>query len=385
MMGTTKMYSKLLACIGILFIAVVMALKFNSIRASSVHVKMDVIHDHATPMARTVTVTKIKHTRGFKKQRIRMQHARVRPSNTSIHGGGRARRRYHFVPTRHSNPKFTLHLPANTSITDYQYQQFYDLRSNVSNICTSLNVHGLPKSGTTWLETVLRIISMQYCVKTQSDMCDKQNIGHALKHALAEKDQVLHFNKIHRREFAVSPSNSDFRFCMFIALRDFRDRLVSYAHFHYRDEDHTLDTLQKHIIKDTQTFIVDLSMWYDVYGRLEQLYPTTYFNYFYEDLTTNTKHVIDRMVNFIGLGQLLDEDDLINITQHVQWDMLQKNNLNTYRSKRNQNRSTNCQQHELTNETKKYIYDTVENLTIPLVLLRKMDETCSVPSYLLHA
>ena len=53
-----------------------------------------------------------------------------------------------FISDNLSPPEpFESNISTEASYVDYQYQNFYQIRSNATRKCDFMNVHGLPKSG----------------------------------------------------------------------------------------------------------------------------------------------------------------------------------------------------------------------------------------------
>lgn len=281
----------------------------------------------------------------------------------------------YFTPLR-------LNLSHNISYTQYQYNTFDPIRFKSNQTCDYLAVHGLSKSGTTWLQYILKTIANQACFKNeQLSICDKSHIGWWNKHqpVMPIHYQVINVSKLYA-------DNPQLRFCVVAIFRDLRDRIISWTYFHFRKNgDQELDMLQRHILQNTRIFTRELKVWFDFYGNLEMEHPLEYFNVFYEDLVLETQRTVERLVNYVGLNDILDENDVMNITNFIEWDTLKMYKVNTYRSKRSE-RANICEiENELSAETISIMYTKIENVSLQQEVLRKFNETCAFPRKLFHA
>ena len=287
------------------------------------------------------------------------------------------------LPGQYFTP-IQLNLTQNISYTQYETMKFDPLRLESNKTCDYLSLHGLSKSGTTCLQYILKVIINQACTKQDDNdaltICQDNHVGQWSKHQpLIPK----HYNKLDVNKLYKHYPNM--RFCVVTVFRDLRDRIISWAYFHFRkDGYHQVDIIQKHISQHIRIFAREIKVWFNFFGNLEINDPLQYFNIFYEDLVNDKDKQIERLINYIGLNKYLNEMDISNITQVIDWDILKMSNVNTFRSKRNE-QATICQMHkELSLNTINMMHSKIEDLELPQILLRKLNETCIFPSTFFH-
>ena len=259
--------------------------------------------------------------------------------------------------------------------------------SNHNGPCDYVNIKGIPKSGTTWLEFgVIPIIAQKSCkiLNITLNLCKKDHIGHWTKHdtTLPLNDQI---GAWYTNQTSID-TNQPVRICAITTFRDPRDRIISWAYYHYRGPHaHDFAVVNNNVRKDFPNALKDLKNWWDFYhiqARLNGKYGRyLFFDSFYEDLVLNPKKTIMDMTQFIGVKEILmqnkNESVIDEIVHEIEWDYLKKININTYRSKRNNGTKNVCNfQKFISNETVEFINQQIIKAELPEELIYEWNSMC---------
>ena len=257
----------------------------------------------------------------------------------------------------------------------------------INDKCVILNTKGLPKSGTTWLETTLDVIYDLVCNKSNFSLA-LCNVGRSLH---CTKHQMRSYESVGCYYGYVIPFE---RWCEFVTFRDPRNRIVStfMTTKHYKDK--SAEALNTFVKKSFGSYVTKLAQWWKFFqiqqnterknsleykqaiengnvkqievkvknldknkdgavrshdqfqvinGELSKLHT---FMYYYEDFLLKPHEMLCSMIHFMGFNDILDINDLEYIYQTVVWDNQSKDkNANskyhTKRSKFNREKNSN--------------------------------------------
>eukprot|EP01084_Bolivina_argentea_P066883 121939_1 len=260
-----------------------------------------------------------------------------------------------------------LNISSSISYTNYQYKTFNQLRSDNNHICDYLSVHGLEKSGTELLEYMLHIIGKKACMK-QSDLsiCNASHIGHWDKY---QPLLPLNYNELDVQQ--LYEQNNDLRFCVFTIFRDLRDRVIA-----WRNKGNQL--MERDLLRNIRIFGRKLKVWFNFYGNLEHKYPLQYYNLFYEDVILNDNDQIEKIINYIGLNDILDENDIEYIIKSIGLNALKENNINLFTNVNSDKIETICQmRNQLSDDVIEEMNMKIKSIHMQPELLKKFNETCA--------
>lgn len=100
-------------------------------------------------------------------------------------------------------------------------------------------------------------------------------------------------------------------------------------------------------------------------------YPLLFFNMFYEDLVINPDRTVQRLAQYLGINEYLNNAEAVNIARRIQW---------TLHNGTKHSKQTMCQmQRTLTSNGIEEINDKIESVDIHQELLRQLNffhESC---------
>ena len=274
------------------------------------------------------------------------------------------------------NPNMDMQLSHNPTIVatqDFSKQS-----------CDYINVKGMEKSGTTWLEnSVLPTIINRACIISNYsfNLCKNDRIGHERKHMPSiprhKTDPII--NGLSLKTY---PKYQ--RECTITVFRDPRDRIVSWAYFAYRDNDsQTFEIVNKNVQKDFEVSLKLLKKWWGIFHDQHRIkYPLLFFDYFYENLVINPRDVVINIIDFIGFHQVffnhnINESIIDDIITKIEWNNLMKEKIDTFRSNRNNGRINICTFKQfLDMNTLQFMNEQLIKIDLPKGLIYEWNKLC---------
>ena len=291
-----------------------------------------------------------------------------------------------------------------------------DEYENDEYVCDYIHVKGLAKSGTTYLIKLLRTIEQYLCKKTNFtnnsyhfkhniySICKDwtngvanttQHTVHFMRHEMKNISQILLTNdEMARNSLQLQKETSQyfmgynlydlwkdnkFHYCVIIALRDPRNRVISRINTYFKKEVYAgkdmNDSLKnKLFMKYIETNTVKNENWYNYYGKLTRDDPNNYYLYFYEDIRMDTLRIYKEIIKFMGYYPLWINDTLIE-------ELITETSIKNVKiDKFFVNKGDVCSYHKETflfNETKDFVHNLMLK-TLNHELIVKFNKTCPI-------
>ena len=348
-----------------------------------------------------------------------------------------------FIPSNRVNSHITYDIPIDSSIYPDSIDDSTPLSSNTNinmpdyrnDPCIIMSVKGLPKTGTHWLETTLKLIKTMTCESNQlitvnnnsnsnsnsnvkkSKFCSKSKVIIHEKHELKSFEFDSKFVKKHK----INPNKN--RWCQIVPLRDPRNRVLSFFMM-YNSPGGILTTvnLSPHRINDTlsqlEQFVLErfeqelnetIVAWHLYTNDKNRINKYKYnelhtyfveseenkgrsFLYFYEMYVLSAKEILNQLIYFLGINQYWTQKMIYQLEYKLNWDNIRNQGYTSFRSKFNLlNNNVVDSKHQKMNICKYKLY--LSNSTMQFcdkkmyqarikapLLFDLINDTCTIPN-----
>jgi len=329
-----------------------------------------------------------------------------------------------FEGTYHTNDETTINITSTNNITlnneliyfpNVSYMTYFGKHSPIINKsldklfyddtryqnnsihCQGIQIQGLAKSGTTWLEYVIYLIVKHVC-NSSLFINNEKDISNVLCNAPAsfssynvEKGANTRPYKYPKYPIWVRNKHSinsnppgNIRWCKIVMFRPPRDRLFSSIHFQRRT--HDAKGQNRYAMTDYKRFISVYKNWYTYYkGRMDKE-SFKYFMVSYQDLSLRSLYIVELITKWLKYDTYFSSNDYKYISEMISWNSLVKRDkspnhetVNTYRGQHSSNATMRiCQFWRLwTANTIQTINNALRN-SFDEDFLRKFNQTCPI-------
>ena len=291
--------------------------------------------------------------------------------------------------------------------------------------CIIVSVKGLPKTGTHWLEATLRVIKFMTCQSIdakKSKFCTKSKILSYYKHSLKSFE---YYTSQHGQKHATNVKQKFKRLCQIVALRDPRNRILSYFMMDSSakgiltknqfnvNTNHTDNTfmyqLQQYVLSKFDETLNDTIAWWNLFtqSRNSDLDDEcndlhTYFVesdkgrsfiYFYEMYVLSSKEILNQLIYFLGIEQYWTQKMVYKLAFKLNWDNVKDQGLPSFQSEfNNYNSNISDYKHQKLNICKyklflsnssvqfcdKKMYQAINKA---LLLFKLINDTCIIENF----